>query len=158
MTDITTYTIMNQTPDLDSWKTFEGVRTKRILAFFIDFAFVLLLCIPAIVVIFFVGIFTFGLGWALYSVLFFLVAIPYVGFTLGGANQATPGMKVMGIRMVRLDGASVDLMLAIAHGALFWIGNTFLTPLILLISLFSNRKRLLHDMLLGVVVVRDGNF
>ena len=45
-----------------------------------------------------------------------------------------------------------------AHGVLFWIGNTFLTPLIMLISLFSNRKRLLHDMLLGVVVVRSDSF
>jgi uncharacterized RDD family membrane protein YckC len=158
MTDITTYSIINRTPDLDTWRTFEGVRTKRILAFLVDFAFVLLLCIPAIVVVFFIGLFTFGLGWVLYSFLFFLVAIPYIGFTLGGANQATPGMKIMNIHMIRLDGTPVDPMLAIAHGVLFWIGNTFLTPLIMLISLFSNRKRLLHDMLLGVVVVRSDSF
>ena len=30
-----------------------------------------------------------------------------------------------------------------------------LTPLVLLVSLFLDRKRLLHDVLLGVVILRD---
>ena len=33
-------------------------------------------------------------------------------------------------------------------------GNVVLTPLILLISLFADRKRTLHDLLLGTVVTR----
>ena len=147
--------IVDRNPDLDSWKSFSGVRSRRVFAFLIDYALILALCVPVAVLIFFIGVFSLGLGWMLYSVLFFLVAVPYIGLTLGGMSQATPGMRLNGIKMARLDGAPVDSMLAIAHGVLFWIGNAVLTPLILLVSLFSGRKRLLHDMLLGVVVVRD---
>ena len=41
------------------------------------------------------------------------------------------------------------------HAVLFWAGNVLLSPLVLLISLFSPRKRLLQDFLLGTVVVRS---
>ncbi len=141
--------------DLDDWRSYEGVRSRRIMAFLIDYALVLVLCVPAAVIVFFLGLFSFGLGWALYSVLFVIVALPYVGLTLGGPRQATPGMQIAGVRMVRSDGGRVDPMLAMVHAVLFWAGNVILTPLILLVSLFADRKRLLHDILLGVVVVRD---
>ncbi|MDF2372231.1 MAG: RDD family protein [Rhizobiaceae bacterium] len=152
---MTTQTALPMTTDIDSWKCYEGVRTRRIMAFFIDYALVLALCIPVAIVIFFLGIFSFGLGWALYSVLFVIVALPYVGLTLGGTKQATPGMQITGIRITRTDGARVDPMLAMVHAVVFWAGNVILTPLVLLVSLFLDRKRLLHDVLLGVVVLRD---
>jgi uncharacterized RDD family membrane protein YckC len=37
---------------------------------------------------------------------------------------------------------------------LFWAGNAILTPLVLLVTLFSDRKRTLHDLLLGTIVLR----
>jgi uncharacterized RDD family membrane protein YckC len=37
---------------------------------------------------------------------------------------------------------------------LFWAGNVILSPLVLLVTLFADRKRALHDLLLGTVVVR----
>ncbi len=141
--------------DLDSWRSYEGVRSRRIMAFFIDYALVLALCVPAAVLVFFIGLFSLGLGWALYSILFAIVALPYVGLTLGGPKQATPGMQIAGVRIARTDGGRVDPMLAMVHAALFWLGNLIFTPLILLVGLFADRKRLLHDILLGLVVVRD---
>ncbi|MEM6461904.1 MAG: RDD family protein [Pseudomonadota bacterium] len=141
-------------PDLDSWKRYSGVRSRRVMAFFIDYALVLVLCVPVAILVFFLGVFTLGLGWMLYSVLFVIVALPYVGLTLGGYRQATPGMQIMGIRMIRTDGEDVDPMLAMVHAVLFWIGNVIFIP-ILLICLVTERKRLLHDILLGVVVLRD---
>jgi uncharacterized RDD family membrane protein YckC len=141
---------------LDDWRSYEGVRTRRILAFCVDYTIVLLLCIPVAVLIFFIGIFTLGLGWMLYGVLFALVALPYVGFTMGGPKQATPGMQLMGITIARTDGRPVDTMLAALHAVVFWAGNVILTPLVLLASLFLDRKRLLHDLLLGTVVLRSG--
>ncbi|MCP4314641.1 MAG: RDD family protein [Hyphomicrobiales bacterium] len=141
-------------PELDTWKRYEGVRSRRIMAFFIDYALVLALCVPVAILIFFLGVFTLGLAWMMYSVLFAIVALPYIGLTLGGGKQATPGMQVMGIRMVRMDGGYVDPMLAMVHAVLFWAGNVIFIP-ILLICLFTDRKRLLHDILLGVVVIRD---
>lgn len=141
--------------EIDEWRAYRSVRTRRVLAFFIDYALILLLCIPVSIVIFFLGVFTLGLGFALYSILFALVALPYVGFSMGGPAQATPGMRLMGIRIARLDGRPVDGLLAMVYTVLFWAANVILTPFIVLISLFSPRKRLLHDMLLGTVVVRS---
>ncbi len=140
---------------LDDWRSYEGVRTRRIMAFCIDYLIVLLLSIPVAVIVFFVGLLTLGLGWALYGVLFALVALPYIGFTMGGPKQATPGMQMMGIVVARTDGRPVDTMLAMVHAVLFWAGNVLLTPLILLASLFLDRKRCLHDLMLGTVVLRS---
>jgi len=70
-------------------------------------------------------------------------------------DQATTGMKMMGIRLDRLDGTRIDGLTAVVHSVLFWAGNVMLTPLVLLVTLFSDRKRTLHDLLLGTVVSRD---
>lgn len=139
---------------LDDVRAYDGVRTRRVLAFCIDYLIVGLLMIPFAIVIFFLGILTLGLGWALFGVLFPIVAIVYIWSTLGGPNQATTGMRMMNIRLDRLDGMPVDGLLAVLHGVLFWAGNVILTPLILLVTLFSDRKRALHDLLLGTVVSR----
>lgn len=140
---------------LDDARAYDGVRTRRIFAFLIDYLIVALLLIPFAVLVFFLGLLTFGLGWSLFAVLGPAVALVYVWNTLGGPNQATTGMRMMGIRLDRLDGRPVDGLLAIVHSVLFWAGNVVLTPLILLVSLFADRKRTLHDLLLGTVVTRS---
>jgi uncharacterized RDD family membrane protein YckC len=97
---------------------------------------------------------TLGIGWALFGILGPAVALIYVWNTLGGPNQATTGMRLMGIRLDRLNGDPIDGMTAVVHSVLFWAGNVILTPLILLVTLFADRKRALHDLLLGTVVTR----
>lgn len=139
---------------LDDARLYDGVRTRRILAFVIDYLIILLLLLPVGIVVFLFGIVTLGLGWMLFAILGPLVALPYVWMTLGGRHQATKGMQWMGIRLERLDGGRIDGMLAMVHSVLFWAGNVILTPLVLLATLFLERKRTLHDLLLGTVVIR----
>jgi len=139
---------------LDDVRAYEGVRTRRILAFLLDYLIVGLLLIPFGIVVFLLGLITFGIGWGLFGVLFPLVAIIYVWNTLGGRHQATVGMRAFGIRLDRLDGRPVDGLLAVVHSVLFWAANVILTPLVLLVTLFADRKRTLHDLLLGTVVTR----
>ncbi|AVA21029.1 RDD family protein [Rhizobium sp. CB3171] len=138
----------------DDWRAYSGVLSRRIFAFILDYVIVGLLCIPAAVVLFFVSILTLGLGFVLYPALFLIVAGLYFGWTLGGPHQASLGMRAMGIAMVRIDGRPMDFLTAIVHLALFWILNSVLTPLILLAGLFIERSRLVHDLLLGTVIVR----
>jgi len=38
---------------------------------------------------------------------------------------------------------------------LFWVSISFLTPLVLLVGLFNSRRRLLHDFVLGTVVINS---
>ena len=139
---------------LDDLRVYEGVLSRRIMAFIIDYLLVALMMIPFGILVFVLGIVTLGYGWALFSVLFPAVALIYVWNTLGGRNQATVGMRMMDIRLERLDGRPIDGLVAVVHTVLFWAGNVLLTPLILLATLFLERKRTVHDLLLGTVVTR----
>lgn len=65
-------------PRFEDRRLYEGVRSRRIFAFLIDYCIVLLLCIPVAILIAFLGILTLGLGWMLYGILLPLVALPYV--------------------------------------------------------------------------------
>lgn len=141
---------------VDDVRAYDGVRTKRILAFVMDYVIIALLMIPVAILVAVFGLLTLGLGWMLFGILGPLVALGYVAATLGGRRQATVGMRMMGIRLERLDGRPIDGLVAIVHTVLFWAGNAILTPLILLATLFLDRKRTVHDLLLGTVVVRDG--
>ena len=135
-------------------RLFDGVRTRRIFAFLIDYFIVLLLMIPFGFLVAVLGVLTLGLAWMLFGVLFPAVALTYVWMTLGGPKQATKGMQAMSVRLERVDGGKVDGMLALVHTVLFWAGNVVLTPLILLATLVLEHKRTVHDLLLGTVVVR----
>jgi uncharacterized RDD family membrane protein YckC len=135
-------------------RSFDGVRTRRVIAFCVDYLLIGLLLIPVGILIFILGFFTIGLGWMLFGIIGPLTALLYVAMTLGGRHQSTLGMRLMGIRLERLDGGAVDPLLAIVHTVLFWAANAILTPLILLATLFLSYKRTLHDLLIGTVVVR----
>ncbi len=142
------------TDRLDDVRVYDGVRTRRVIAFLVDYLIVGLLMIPFAVLVLLLGILTLGLGWMLFGVLFPAVALIYIWTTLGGPNQATVGMRMLDIRLERLDGQKVDGMLAVVHSVLFWAANAILTPLVLLVTLFTDRKRALHDLLLGTVIAR----
>lgn len=139
----------------DDARLYEGVRTRRVLAFVVDYLLVGLMLIPVSILVFLFGLLTLGLGWALFAVLFPLVALPYVAVTMGGPHQATIGMRMMSVRLERLDGTRIDGITAMAHAVLFWAGNVIATPLILLATLFLDRKRAVHDLILGTVVTRS---
>lgn len=137
----------------EAW-ALSGVRTRRVIAFIVDYLLIGLLLIPVALLVFVLGLLTIGIGWMLFFVLGPLTALLYVAATLGGRQQSTLGMRLMGIRLERLDGGPVDPMLAIVHTVLFWAANAILTPLILLAAFVISYKRTLHDLLLGTVVVR----
>lgn len=142
------------TSRLDDARAYDGVRTRRVLAFCIDYLIVGLLLIPVAVIVFLLGLLTLGLGWSLFAIIVPAVALIYVWKTLGSPSQSTIGMRMMGIRLDRLDGRPIDGLFAVVHSVLFWSANAILTPLVLLLSLFTERKRTLHDLLLGTVVSR----
>jgi uncharacterized RDD family membrane protein YckC len=150
MNSVIQHNAMNAVEDVQ----LAGVRTRRVYAFLIDAMIVFLLSIPVSIVIFLLGIVTLGLGFVLYAIMFPVLAITYVAYTMGGEHQATVGMKANDIYLARLDGGRIDPMTAMVHSVLFWAGNALLTPLVLLVTLFSDRKRTLHDLLLGTIVLR----
>ncbi|MEL6947004.1 MAG: RDD family protein [Pseudomonadota bacterium] len=145
----------NTAEDVVTRADLDGVRTARVFAFFIDYLIVGVLCLPFAVVVLLLTVLTFGGAFGLFAVLYPLVAILYLAMTLGGPNQATIGMRMMGVRMKRLGGGRIDPFLAILHGVLFWVIHSFAMILPLIVTFFSSKKRLLHDIVLGVYVVRS---
>ena len=137
---------------------FRGVLTRRVIAFIID---VIVLSIPIALAVLFIAVFglvTLGLGW----VLFWLVspasviwALVYYGTTLGGPHSATIGMRVMDLELRTWYGAPGYFVLGAAHAVVFYISISVLSPLILLVGLFNARRRLLHDIPLGTVVINN---
>jgi uncharacterized RDD family membrane protein YckC len=134
---------------------YEGVRTRRTFAFLVDAAVILFLMLVASLVIAVLGIVTLGLGWLLFPAVWPVVAILYTVLTLGGPRSATPGMRFTGIEMRTVRGERLDYGLALLHTFGFWLSVTFLTPLILVVALFTARKQLLHDLVIGTVAVRS---
>ena len=67
----------------DDARLYDGVLTKRILAFVIDYVLIFLLLIPVAIVVALLGVLTLGLGWMLFGVLGPLTALAYVAMTLG---------------------------------------------------------------------------
>ena len=137
---------------------FRGVLTRRVFAFLID---LVVLSIPVILAVIFIAVFgviTLGLGW----VLFWLVspasviwALIYYGASLGGPHSATLGMRMMDLQMRTWYGAPSYFVLGAMHAVAFWVSVSFLTPLVLLVGLFNGRRRLLHDIVLGTVVINS---
>ena len=155
MPETQTYTAEHDYPDrYDDWRLFEGVRTRRILAFLIDYAMVVLLYVVSVPVVIMLGIATFGIAFLLFAILAPLVALTYIGWTVGGPAQATIGMRLAGIRLERYDGRRIDFITAVVHAVLFWASATVFAPL-LLAPLFLEHKRTLHDLALGIVAVRS---
>jgi uncharacterized RDD family membrane protein YckC len=137
---------------------FEGVTARRVLAFLIDFV---ILAVPVLFVsmfIFVIGLVTFGLGFFLYALLWpamVIWALAYYGFTLGSPASATIGMRMMEIEMRTWYGSPAYFVLGAVHAIVFWLTVSLLTPFILLVCLFNERRRCLHDMLVGTVIINN---
>jgi uncharacterized RDD family membrane protein YckC len=137
---------------------FDGVLTRRLLAFIIDVVIIAVPVMFATIFIFIFGLVTFGLGWALFWLLSpgaVIWAILYYGLTFGSPASATIGMRVMDLEMRTWYGAPAYFVLGAVHAIVFWITVSVFTPLILLVGLFNQRRRLLHDMLVGTVVINN---
>jgi uncharacterized RDD family membrane protein YckC len=145
----------------DPWaepELFRGVLTRRVFAFLID---LIVLSIPVILAVMFIAVFgviTLGLGWALFwlvSPAAVIWAVIYYGASLGGPHSATLGMRVMDLELRTWYGAPGYFVLGAMHAVLFWVSISILSPLVLVVGLFNGRRRLLHDVLLGTVVIHS---
>jgi len=137
---------------------FEGVLARRVIAFIIDFIIIAIPVVLAAMFIFAFGIVTLGLGFALYWLLpgaSVVWAICYFGVTLGSARSATIGMRIMDLEMRTWYGAPAYFVLGVVHAVAFWFTVSFLTPFVLLVAFFNERRRLLHDIMLGTVVINN---
>jgi uncharacterized RDD family membrane protein YckC len=147
----------------DPWlqpEFFDGVPARRIIAFMIDLAIIMTPVVFAWMFIFFFGIVTFGLGWALHYLVApgaAIWALAYYGLTMGGPASSTIGMRVVDLEVRTWYGAPCYFPLGAVHALVFWVSIAALTPLVLVVGLLNERHRLLHDFVVGTVVINNAN-
>jgi len=138
-------------PDpLDRPEYYDGLLWRRSLGFCIDAC----LMIAVVAVFWLFNILTFFILTAL--IVFFWAApifIIYSTATVGGDASATFGMRLMGLQVRTWDGQKPGYLHALISSCLFWFLVPFTGGLILLVAPFSNRRRHVHDMLSGTVVI-----
>jgi uncharacterized RDD family membrane protein YckC len=128
-------------------RLFQGVIGSRSVAFIVD-------AIIILVMVFLFGIVTLGLGWLLLPATL-LVFLAYNALTIGGPKSATLGQRLMGLEVRMWSGAKVSPLIAAFHALLFWFSaGTFVLWLVdVLWAFFDSRKRCVHDILAGMVVI-----
>lgn len=143
----------------DPWRQpeyFRGVPERRVIAFVIDLVCIAVPVALAFMFIFALGIVTLGLGFVLLALLppaTAVWALFYYGITMGGPWSATLGMRAVDLEIRTWYGAPCYFLLGAVHALVFWLTITSLSPLVAAVGLLNDRRRLLHDFLLGTVVV-----
>jgi len=135
-------------------EAYQGVLWRRTLAYFID-----LCCIGVVVVLFWIAfavlwVVSFGLLGPLLWFLFGLIPLAYHTLLLSGPRSATWGMRCFDVELRSVTGERPGFLQALAQTALFYITIGATCSLILLFVLFNRRRRTLHDVLAGTVMVR----
>jgi uncharacterized RDD family membrane protein YckC len=130
-----------------------GVLSRRVIAWFIDLAIIAVIMSLLFVILFTFGLVTLGLGMPLLSTLP-IIPPAYHFLSLLTRAAATPGQILLGLTVRRdLDlGRPTPLQALLSTVGLYL---TLATGIIwLAVALLTVRRRTLHDMLSGLVVIR----
>ena len=95
----------------------------------------------------------FGLLAPVYLLIAPIVPTAYHTFFIG-RDCATPGMKFMDLEARTWTGGRPDYPQALLMTVLFYLSIIITWFIVLLVPLFNERRRTLHDLMSGVVVVR----
>jgi uncharacterized RDD family membrane protein YckC len=133
---------------------YEGVLTRRVLAFLVDMVIVGIALGVATIVGGIIGFLTFGIGWLVTLVVLPVIVIGYYAVTLGSPARATIGMQMMDIVLTPTRGQPLDGPVAFVHTLLFWITAWIAWPISLIVALFTPRRQMVHDYLAGTLMLR----
>ncbi len=132
---------------------YRGVLVRRVLAYWVDLLCIGLLIALAWVLFWSLAIASLGLLSPLLPILG-LIPVLYHTLSIGGPRSATPGMRLTGVEVRSWTGERPSYLQAFVQTVLFYVTVYPTWSLVLLIALFNERRRTLHDMLAGTLVVR----
>jgi uncharacterized RDD family membrane protein YckC len=133
---------------------YQGVLWRRVMAYLVD-----LLCIGMIAVVVWLvfavlWLISFGLLGPVLWFLSGLIPLAYHTLLLSGRRSATFGMRIFDLELRSVSGERPTSLQALVQTGLFYITVGMTCSLILLVALFNRRRRTLHDMLAGTVMMR----
>jgi uncharacterized RDD family membrane protein YckC len=138
---------------IDEYLLTEGVLIRRVFAWLIDVLLIGLICVALWFALMLFGLVTLGLGLPLLGVLPFVPFCYHVLF-LAGPASATPGQSALGLVVRRNDDFGRPTPVQALVSTLLFYATLATSGLLLLIALFTVRRRTLHDLISGLVVVR----
>lgn len=135
-------------PDL-----FDGVLPRRVTAYVLDLVLILGLWVALSMAFGVAGILTFGALTPLGLIVLAVLPVGYHTFFIG-RDGATPGMRVFDLEVRSWTGRPPDTSQAFLTTVLFYASISLTAWLVLLVPLFTDRSRTLHDILAGTIVLR----
>jgi uncharacterized RDD family membrane protein YckC len=131
-----------------------GILWRRPVAYFVDIVIVWALSWIAFLLL--SPLWAISLGALTGPILLVLAIIPVAYHTLliGGARAATFGQRLLGIKVERLDGHRPTMGQAFLQTVLFYVTAPPTGGLILVVALFNQHRRTVHDYLAGTVTLR----
>jgi uncharacterized RDD family membrane protein YckC len=134
---------------------YEGVLPRRILGWAVDMLLLGLVAAVFWTVVAMIGLLTLGLGWTLLAPLGSVLPLAYHTLWIASSLSATPGQALAGL-VVRAEAGlgQPGLGRAFTSAAFYWL-SMMAFGLPLLAALFSARRRTLHDLFSGTLVVRS---
>ncbi|MEO3429785.1 RDD family protein [Pelagibius sp. CAU 1746] len=132
---------------------YAGVILRRSLAYLVDVLVIAILGICLGFALSIAGALTFGLLSPIAVIILSLWPIAYHSYFLA-SRGATPGMRLFDLELRDWSGKNVAPLQAVLATILFYVTVALTAWLILLVVLFTDRSRALHDILAGTLVVR----
>lgn len=132
---------------------YAGVVWRRCLAYLVDVFVIALLGLALAFVLSIAGFLTFGLLSPLAVVVMALWPLLYHSYFLA-TGGATPGMRLFDLELRDWSGKALEPAQAILVVLLFYVSIALTAWLILVLVLFTDRNRALHDILASTLVVR----
>jgi uncharacterized RDD family membrane protein YckC len=134
---------------------FDQILIRRVFAYLIDACILALLFAVAGLVLFLIGLLTFGLLMPLAALTLALLPLAYhSGFH--GYYGATPGMALLDLELRDLTGGRPGYLQAALRTLLFYGAAALTGWLILIVALLNRERRALHDFITNTRVERCG--
>jgi len=133
---------------------YQGVLVRRVFAYWVDLLCIALLIAFAWIVLWILAIASLGLLSPLLLILG-LIPVLYHTITIGGPHSATPGMRLTSVEVRSWTGERPSYLQAFVQTILFYVTVYPTWSLVLLVALFNERRRTLHDILAGTLVIRQ---
>ena len=132
---------------------YRGVLSRRVLAYCLDLLVIAGLMALLWFVFWGLVIATLGMLFPIW-VAWGLIPAAYHTLLIGGPRSATLGMRACGIEVRSWTGDRPDHLQALVQTVLFYVSTAATCSLILLVALFERRRRTVHDMVAGTLVIR----
>jgi uncharacterized RDD family membrane protein YckC len=133
---------------------FEGVLTRRAIAFIIDMVIIGFVATLIAIVGMVLGFLTLGLGWLALPIVIPLAILGYYAVTLGSPMRATVGMQLMDLVLTPTRGPPLDGWKILIHPLVFWITVWIAWPISLLVALLTPRREMVQDLIAGTLMLR----